>query len=289
MLMQGDQMFVPNVEELKKDILDEVHISAYAMHPGSTKMYHTIRHFYYWPGSFGIEITLQHRLSSPNRWVVRENYPDFGRYVEIVSSTVWRRLAQALTVDRYWYGPEIDERVFVGPEIVEETTQNIQVIKANLKAAQDRQKSIADRHSIDRVYKVGDWVFLKLSPWKGVVRFGKKVKLSPRYIGLYQIVERVGEIAYRLALPPELARVHNVFHVSMLRRYVSDPSHINPDLTYDEVPVSILDWKDKVLRNKIVWMVKVLWRNHSVKEATWETKELMRDMYPRLFYGFDSS
>nr|XP_028964633.1 uncharacterized protein LOC114827127 [Malus domestica] len=162
---------------------------------------------------------------------------------------------------------EVGERVLVGPEIVEETTQNIQVIKANMKAAQDRQKSIANRHSTDRVYKVSDWVFLKLSPWKGVVRFGKKWKLSPRYIGPYQIVERVGEVAYRPALPPELARVHNVFHVSMLRRYVSDPSHviphqplqINPNLTYDEVPVTILDWEDKVLRNKARRMVKVLW------------------------------
>ncbi|CAN6704242.1 unnamed protein product [Malus baccata var. baccata] len=192
---------------------------------------------------------------------------------------------------------EVGERVLVGPEIVEVTTQNIQVIKANLKAAQDRQKSIADKHSTDRVYKVGDWVFLKLSPWKGVVRFGKKGKLSPRYIGPYQIVERVGEVAYRLALPLELARVHNVFHVTMLRRYVFDPSHvippqpleINPDLTYDEVPVTILDWKDKVLRNKTMRMVKGLWRNHSVEEATWETEKRMRDMYPRLFYGFDSS
>ena len=190
---------------------------------------------------------------------------------------------------------EVGERALVGPEIVEETTQNIQVIKANMKAAQDRQKSIADGHATDRVYDVGDWVFLKLSPWKGVVRFGKKGKLSPRYIGPYQIIERVGEVAYRLALPPELAKVHNVFHVSMLRRYVSDPSHvippqpleINPDLTYDEVPMTILDWKDKVLRNKTVRMVKVLWRNHLVEEATWETEERMRDMYPRLFYGFD--
>nr|XP_028960008.1 uncharacterized protein LOC114825450 [Malus domestica] len=140
---------------------------------------------------------------------------------------------------------------------MEETTQNIQVIKANLKAAQDRQKSIADRRSTDRVYKVGDWVFLKLSLWKCVVRFEKKWKLSPRYIGQYQIIERVGEVAYQLALPPKLARVHNVFHVSMLRRYVSDPSHvtppqpleINPDLTYDEVQV--------ILRNKTVWMVKI--------------------------------
>ena len=161
---------------------------------------------------------------------------------------------------------EVGERPLVGPDIVHETTPNVQVIKANLKAAQDRQKSLVDRHAIDRVYKVGDWVFLKLSPWKGVVRFGKKGKLSSRYIGPYQITERVREVAYRLELPPELGRVHNVFHVSMLRHYVSDPSHvippqpleISPYLTYEEELMTILDWKGKVLRNKTIPLVKVL-------------------------------
>ncbi|KAM1798759.1 hypothetical protein ACFX12_032795 [Malus domestica] len=189
---------------------------------------------------------------------------------------------------------EVGERVLVGLEIVDVTTQNVQVIKSNLVAAQDRQKSIADKHATDWKYNVGDWVFLKLSPWKGVVRFGKKGKLSPRYIGPYMITERVGEVAYRLELPPELSKVHDVFHVSMLRHYVSDPSHvilpqpleINSDLTYDEEPVTILDWKDKELRNKTVRLVKVLWRNHSVEEATWETEDQMREMYPRLFYDY---
>ncbi|KAM2705668.1 hypothetical protein EV1_034859 [Malus domestica] len=91
---------------------------------------------------------------------------------------------------------EVGERVLMGPEIVDETTQNIQVIKSNLKAAQDRQKSLANKHATDRRYNVGDWVFLKLSPWKGVVRFGKKGKLSLRYIGPYIITERVGKVAY---------------------------------------------------------------------------------------------
>ncbi|XP_068344093.1 uncharacterized protein [Pyrus communis] len=135
-------------------------------------------------------------------------------------------------------------------------------------------------------------VFLKLSPWRGVVQFGKKGKLSPRYIGPYMITERVSEVAYRLELPSELAKVHNVFHVFMLRHYVADPSHvippqpseINPDLTYDEEPVTILDWKEKVLKNKTVNLVKVLWMNHTVEELTWETEDRMRDLYPRLFF-----
>ncbi|XP_070676314.1 uncharacterized protein [Malus domestica] len=160
--------------------------------------------------------------------------------------------------------------------------------------AQDRQKSLANKHAINWKYNVGDWVFLKLSPWKGVVRFEKKGKLNPRYIGPYMITERVGEVAYRLKLPLELSKVHDVFHVSMLRHYISDPSHvippqpleINSNLTYDEEPVTILDWKDKKLRNKIVRLVKVLWRNHSVEEATWETEDRMREMYPCLFYDY---
>ncbi|KAM2166506.1 hypothetical protein ACFX1R_040508 [Malus domestica] len=113
-------------------------------------------------------------------------------------------------------------------------------------------------------------------PWRGVVLFGNKCKLSPRYIGPYLITKRVGEVVYRLELPSELSKVHDVFHVSMLRHYISDPSHviphqpleINSDLTYDEEPVTILDWKDKELRNKTMHLVIVLWRNHSVEEAT---------------------
>ncbi|XP_070677015.1 uncharacterized protein [Malus domestica] len=128
----------------------------------------------------------------------------------------------------------------------------------------------------------------------GVVQFGKKGKLSPRYIGSYLITERVGKVAYGLEFPSELSKVHDVFHVSMLRHYVSDHSHVIPpqpleinlDLTYDEEPVTILDWKDKELRNKTMRLVKVLWRNHSVEEATWETEDRMREMYSRLFYDY---
>nr|XP_011462115.1 PREDICTED: uncharacterized protein LOC105350846 [Fragaria vesca subsp. vesca] len=154
-----------------------------------------------------------------------------------------------------------------------------------------RQKSYADVRRRDLEFQVGDWVFLKLSPWKGVVRFGKRGKLSPRYIDPYEIIERVGSLAYRLALPPELSRIHNVFHVSMLRKYIADPSHVlqeqpislTRDLTYEEEPVQILDRKEQVLRNKTIPLVKVLWRSHQVEEATWESEEQMMQQYPYLF------
>ena len=336
MLMQEGRMYVPNNLELKKEILDEAHCSAYAMHPGGTKMYHTIQPFYYWPGMkreiaeyvskcaicqqvkaermkpFGLmqplpvpqwkweDITINFVYKLPRTlngydgiWVivdrltksahfipVREKY-SLSRLAELFISKVVKYHGVPVSIisdkdprftSKFWiafqealgsrllysttYHPQTDgqsertiqtledvlrssvlqfgdaghkrldlmefaynnnfhssigmspfetlygkscrtplcwsevgERVLVGPEIVEETTQNIQVIKANMKAAQDCQKSLADRHATDRVYKVDDWVFLKLSPWKGVVRFGKKGKLSPRYIGPYRITE----------------------------------------------------------------------------------------------------
>ncbi|KAL5824754.1 hypothetical protein ACOSQ3_020817 [Xanthoceras sorbifolium] len=157
-----------------------------------------------------------------------------------------------------------------------QTEEKVKIIKERLKAASDRQKSYTDLKMRDIEYEVGEKVFLKVSPWKKVLRFGKKGKLSPRFIGPYEILERVRPVAYRLALPLGLEKIHNMFHVSMLRRYRSDPPHrvqtkaieLQPDLTYDESPVKILDREVKELRNKRIPLVKVLWRNHNVEEAT---------------------
>ncbi|KAI5348129.1 hypothetical protein L3X38_001016 [Prunus dulcis] len=131
----------------------------------------------------------------------------------------------------------------------------------------------------------------ELSPWKGVMRFGKRGKLSPRYIGPYEITERIGPVAYRLALPTELSRIHDVFHVSMLRKYMPDPSHVlehqpvelREDLTYEEQPVQILDRKEQRLRSRSIPVVKILWRSQTVEEATWEPEAQMRAKYPYLF------
>ncbi|XP_040998171.1 uncharacterized protein LOC121244215 [Juglans microcarpa x Juglans regia] len=126
---------------------------------------------------------------------------------------------------------------------------------------------------------------------KGIMRFGKKGKLSPRYVGPFNVLERIGAAAYRLALPPQLSATHDVFHVSLLRGYVSDPTHVleyEPlqvceDLTYEEFLVGILAQKAQALRKKTIPMVKVLWSNHTEKEATWELEEDMRTKYPYLF------
>ena len=127
---------------------------------------------------------------------------------------------------------------------------------------------------------MGDRVFLKVSSWKGVLRFGRRGKLRPRYIEPYEIIARVGPVAYRLDLPPKLSKVHNVFHVSMLRKYIPDPSHVLKDqpvelkdnLTYKEQPMQIVDRREQILRNKVIPLVKVLWGIHGIKEATWESE-----------------
>ena len=165
------------------------------------------------------------------------------------------------------------------------------MIRERLKVANDGQKSYADMKRKDIRNEIGEKVFLKVSPWKKVMRFGKKGKLSPRFIGPYEVIEKVGPVAYILALPPELEKIHSVFHVSMLRRYRSDPSHVvatetielRPDLTYEEEPVEILAREVKELWNKKIPLVKVLWRNHKTEEATWESEETMQQQYPQLF------
>ena len=160
-----------------------------------------------------------------------------------------------------------------------------------MKAAQDRQKSYADIRRRDLEFEVGDKVFLKVSPTKGVMRFNQKGKLSPRYIGPYEIVNRIGTVAYRLALPENLGRVHNVFHVSQLKKYLPDPSHVlnpepvelDPSLSYEVQPIRIVDSKVRQTRTKSTTLVKVIWDNGQTEEATWETADEMKTRYKDWF------
>ena len=186
---------------------------------------------------------------------------------------------------------KVGERKLVGLEIVQVTCDKIKVMRDRLKIAQNRQKSYANNCRRDLKFEVGDMVFLRISPWRGVLRFGKRGKLSPRYIGPYKIVERIGGVAYRLKFPSDLDHIHDVLHVSMLRKYIPDPSHalteqpveIQENLMYEEEPVQILDRREQVLRNKTIPLVKVLWRSHTIEEVTWEPEAQMRRHYPQLF------
>jgi len=170
------------------------------------------------------------------------------------------------------------KKAALGPDWVLRMTERVAEIWQQMLAAQSKHKSYADVRRRDLEFQVGDQVLLKVSPNKGVVRFGVKGKLSPRYIGPFPILECVGKLAYRLELPNSMRGVHNVFHVSMLRKYLRDPEQhmtlepetIKEDLTFEARPVRILEEADKVLRRRTLKYLKVLWTNQTEWEATWE-------------------
>ncbi|XP_073131819.1 uncharacterized protein [Henckelia pumila] len=242
------RMWVPAVDSLRFEVMTDAHTISYSIHPGSTKMYKDLQSLYWWPGmkrdvvKFVNEcltcqqVKIKHQRSagllkplSIPTWKWEDVTMDF-----VVGLPVSTRRMNSIwvIVDRCrtpLHWDEVGERAVLGPEVVTQT----------------------------------------VSPWKGIMRFGKKDKLSPRYIGPFEILKKVGARAYRVALPPNLEGVHNVFHISMLRKYVANPSHVirhepvdwTPDLSYEEMPVQIFDRQVRRLRNREIPMVKVLWRN----------------------------
>ncbi|GKE95914.1 putative reverse transcriptase domain-containing protein [Tanacetum coccineum] len=160
-----------------------------------------------------------------------------------------------------------------------------------LKAVRDRQKSYADYRRKPLEFKVGDRVMLKVSPWKGVIDFGKKGKLAPRYVRPFEILERIGLVAYRLRLPEELSGVHDTFHVSSLKKCLADSSlhvplgeiKVDKTLRFVEEPVEIMDSKVKSLKRSKIALVKVRWNSKRGPEFTWEREDYMKSKYPQLF------
>ncbi|GJT58429.1 putative reverse transcriptase domain-containing protein [Tanacetum coccineum] len=177
------------------------------------------------------------------------------------------------------------------PEIVRETTEKIIQIKHRLQASRDRQRSYADKRRKPLEFQVGDKVMLKVSPWKGVIRFGKWEKLNPRYIGPFKILAKVGTVAYRLELPEKLSRVHSTFHVSNLKKCLSDEPlaipldeiHVDDKLNFIEEPIEIMDREVKRLKQSRIPIVKVRWNSRRGPEYTWEREDQMLKKYPHLF------
>ena len=186
---------------------------------------------------------------------------------------------------------ETGERAFFGPDSINEAEGQVQLIRDRLRTAQSRQKSYADHRRRELSFDVDDFVYLKVSPLKGHQRFGVKGKLAPRYVGPYRIVEKIGAVAYRLELPAALEGVHDVFHVSHLKKCLRVPTEEAPlesldvqeNLTYREHPVRILEESERRTRNQTVKLLRVQWSNHSEDEATWEREDRLRADYPSFF------
>jgi hypothetical protein len=189
---------------------------------------------------------------------------------------------------------QIRGRQIFGPELIQEAEKQVHIIRENLRIAQTRQKSYADNRRRPLEFEEGDYVHLKMSPLRGMRRFKVKGKLSPRFIGPFLILRRVGEVAYQLELPDHLADVHDVIHVSQLKKCLRVPEEqlpmedlsVQEDLTYAEYPINILDTLTRVTGNKVIKMCKVQWSHHGEDEATWEREEEHHIDFPHLFSCF---
>nr|GEY09392.1 putative reverse transcriptase domain-containing protein [Tanacetum cinerariifolium] len=186
---------------------------------------------------------------------------------------------------------QVEEAQLTGSELIQETTKKIVLIKQRIQATQDRQKSYANLKQKLMEFEVGDMVMLKISPWKGVVRFGKQGKLNPRYIRPFKVLAKVEKVAYKMELPQELSRVHHTFHVSNLKKcYVDEPLvmplegiHVDDRLQFMEEPVEIMEREIKRLKQSQILLVKVRWNSRRGPEFTWEREDSFRKKYPQLF------
>nr|CAH67149.1 OSIGBa0122F23.6 [Oryza sativa] len=189
------------------------------------------------------------------------------------------------------------ERQVFGTDILREAEEKVKIIQERLRVAQSRQKSYADNRRRDLAFEEGDYVYLRVTPLRGVHRFQTKGKLAPRFVGPFKIVSRRGEVAYQLELPPSMAGIHDVFHVSQLKKCLrvpteeADPDHIElqEDLTYVEKPVRILEVSERNTRNRVIRFCKVQWSNHSEEEATWEREDELKSAHPFLFASSSES
>jgi hypothetical protein len=183
------------------------------------------------------------------------------------------------------------------PRLVKDTEEKVKVIRENLKLAQMKQKSYHDKRTTPRHYEVGDYVYLKVSPTKGVHRFGVRGKLAPRYIGPYEIIKVCGPVAYRIRLPGRFSVVCNLFHVTQLKKGLKVPetevitevnTWIEPNILVVEHPLRVLDQKERKTRRHTVKFYKIQWSHHTEEEATWETEHFLNTKYPGILQSRNS-
>jgi hypothetical protein len=185
-----------------------------------------------------------------------------------------------------------DSKIFV-VHTLHAAEEKVHIIRDHLKAVQSRQKSYADTKRREVTFQVGDFVYLRVTPLKGMKHFHVKGKLAPRYIGPFKITSLRGEVSYRLELPVELSGFHDVFHVSLLRKCLQVPLEkptysgidfwtidLNQDLTYRERPLRIMDTSVRVTRKRDIKFFKVQWSNHSEEKATWEREDYLKKEFP---------
>ncbi|GJU14562.1 putative reverse transcriptase domain-containing protein, partial [Tanacetum coccineum] len=280
-LYLAKQIWVPVYGNLRTLIMNVAHAIRYSVHPGADKMYYDLRGLYWWPEmkkdiDMYVTIHEDYKAERLARLYINEIIARHGVPVSIISDH-----------DRNGYsrkGTKRKPKTNKSKHGKERTKSS----RERLKVVRDRQKSNADNRRKPLEFSFGVKVQLKVSPRKGVVHFGKRIKLSPRYVGPFEIVERVSPVAYRLRLPQELVGVHDMFHVSNLKKCLADVNlhvpleevKIDDKLHFVEEPMEIIDREVKKLKQSWIPIVKVRWNSRRGPLFTWERDDEMKRKYP---------
>nr|ABA93974.2 retrotransposon protein, putative, Ty3-gypsy subclass [Oryza sativa Japonica Group] len=308
-IWMGERLCIPENKELKDLILTEAHQTQYSIHLGSTKMYQDLKENFWWVSmrreiaEFVALCDVCQRVKAehqrPAAWDKSLPYAEFS-YNNSYQASLQMAPFEALYGRRcrtplFW--DQTGERQLFGTEVLNEAEGKVRAVRERLRIAQSRQKSYADNHRRELAFEVGDYVYLRVTPLRGVHRFQTKGKLAPRFVGPYRILERRGEVAYQLELPSNMLGIHNVFHVSQLKKCLrvpkeqASPDHIEiqEDLTYVEKPTRIHETSERRTRNKVIRFCKVQWSHHSEEEATWEREDELKATHPHLFASSSES
>ncbi|GKC48466.1 putative reverse transcriptase domain-containing protein [Tanacetum coccineum] len=321
---------IPLKGEVRTLIMDKAHKPKYSVHPGADKMYYDLRDRYWWPGmkkdiAEYIRIAMDFVTKLPRTssehdtiWVIVDRLTKFAHFLPMREDYKIERLDRLYLneivarhgvsisiisdrdsrfTSRFWQSmqEELGTRLDMSTAYHPQTDGQKSVVR-QLCGLRLEKKSYADKRRKPLEFSVGDYVLLKVSPWKGVVRFGKKGKLAPRYVGPFKIVEKVGPVAYRLDLLEELSGVHDTFHGSNLKKCLADPTlkvpldeiRVDAKLNFMEEPVKILEREFKKLKRSRIAIVKVQWNSKRAPKFTWEREDQMKLKYPHLFSDVSS-
>ncbi|GJS56740.1 putative reverse transcriptase domain-containing protein [Tanacetum coccineum] len=267
-----DRIWVLLVGGVRTIIMDEANKTRYYVHPGADKIYHDLRDMYWWPGMRLDMSTAYHPQMDGQSERTIQTLEDMLRACVIDFGGSWD---VHLLLAKFSYNNSYHLSIQCAP--FKALYRRKFLIKEKLKAARDCQKSYADNRRKPLQFEVGDQVLLKVSPWKGMIHFGKKGKLASRYVGPFEILERIGPVAYRLRLPEELSSVHDTFHESNLKKCLADANRhvpldkikVDKTLRFVEEPVEIMDREVKSLKRSKILIVKVHWNSKRGPEFTW--------------------